>query len=186
MEVDCAPKGSVVLRRAVAGSGDAERISTFGAKAFIDTFLVEFQVPYPEADLKVYMEESYAASTFEKWLNDPKFEVWVADAPDGSVAGYCASGPCTLPHEEVTEANGELYKLYLGTSYFGTGLAQALYDRADEFLKTAYKGPRYLSVWSENIRAQRFYQRQGYEFLSEYEYPVGAHRDREFIFRSKD
>ena len=46
-------------------------------------------------------------------------------------------------------------------------------------------GPRtlWLSVWSENYGAQRFYARYGFEFAGEYEFLVGAQRDREFMYR---
>ena len=46
-------------------------------------------------------------------------------------------------------------------------------------------GPRtlWLSVWSENFGAQRFYARYGFEFMAEYEFIVGQQRDREFMYR---
>jgi len=182
MEVDCGDRGIVAVRRAVANSEDAAKVAKFGYEAFIATFVTEFAIPYPESDLKTYMEESYSTEKFESWIADPKYDLWVANAADGTVVGYSASGPCTLPHPDVTESNGELYKLYIDPSYFRTGLAQALYDRADEFLSTTYSGSKFLSVWSENLRAQKFYQKQGYSFLAEYEYPVGTQRDREFIY----
>ena len=46
-------------------------------------------------------------------------------------------------------------------------------------------GPRtlWLSVWSENPGAQRFYARYGFAFAGEYAFIVGAQRDREFMYR---
>ncbi len=46
-------------------------------------------------------------------------------------------------------------------------------------------GPRalWISVWSENHGAQRFYARHGFLKVGEYEFPVGRVRDREFILR---
>ncbi len=43
--------------------------------------------------------------------------------------------------------------------------------------------PIYIGVWSENYRAQRFYQRRGFEWCGEYLYVVGDARDREWILR---
>ena len=46
-------------------------------------------------------------------------------------------------------------------------------------------GPQaiWIGVWSENLGAQRFYARHGYEKVGEYLYPVGEARDLEFILR---
>ena len=38
-------------------------------------------------------------------------------------------------------------------------------------------------VWSGNLKAQKLYQAHGFEKAGEYEYPVGAWRDHEFILR---
>jgi ribosomal protein S18 acetylase RimI-like enzyme len=46
-------------------------------------------------------------------------------------------------------------------------------------------GPRalWVSVWSENDGAQRFYGRYGFAFAGEYAFIVGQQRDREFMYR---
>jgi len=185
--------GGETVRIRRAKSSDAERVAAFGAKAFVRTFVEEFKIPYPEQELKRYLDESYDKNVFESWISSSKHCLWVAelvgdDKDDCTIAGYCAAGPCTLPHGDVSAENGELYKLYIDPAFFGSSLAQALFSLAETFLKSGvYSGKlRYLSVWSENIRAQKFYERNGYGFLSEYEYPVGDHRDREFIYRSKE
>jgi RimJ/RimL family protein N-acetyltransferase len=38
-------------------------------------------------------------------------------------------------------------------------------------------------VWSENLGAQRFYARHGFERVGTYAFPVGRVRDLEFILR---
>jgi ribosomal protein S18 acetylase RimI-like enzyme len=41
----------------------------------------------------------------------------------------------------------------------------------------------YLSVWENNHRAQRFYQRYGFKHLGEHKFMVGNSADRDFIWR---
>ena len=41
----------------------------------------------------------------------------------------------------------------------------------------------WISVWSENFGAQRFYARHGFAKVAEYEFPVGRQRDIEFMYR---
>ena len=41
----------------------------------------------------------------------------------------------------------------------------------------------YLGVYAENHAAQRFYQRHGFQKVGDYLFPVGRHRDLEFIYK---
>jgi ribosomal protein S18 acetylase RimI-like enzyme len=63
----------------------------------------------------------------------------------------------------------------------GGGWGGKLCQAALEWLEC--DGPRtlWISVWSENLGAQRFYARHGFEKAGEYEFPVGRVRDHEFV-----
>ena len=44
-------------------------------------------------------------------------------------------------------------------------------------------GPLWIGVWSGNLKAQKLYAAHGFEKAGEYQYPVGAWMDDEFILR---
>ena len=107
---------------------------------------------------------------------------WLAER-DGRAIGYAQAGRCGLPHAEVRPEDGEVKRLYLRGDAQNGGAGRALMDAMLTWLLA--DGPRtlWLSVWSENYGAQRFYARYGFEFAGEYEFLVGAQRDREFMYR---
>jgi RimJ/RimL family protein N-acetyltransferase len=43
----------------------------------------------------------------------------------------------------------------------------------------------YLSVFTDNIRAQRFYARYGFEPVGTYAFMVGTHADEDIIMRAR-
>jgi ribosomal protein S18 acetylase RimI-like enzyme len=43
----------------------------------------------------------------------------------------------------------------------------------------------YLSVFTDNLRAQRFYERYGFEAVGRYDFMVGTHADEDIIMRLK-
>ncbi|RYE91924.1 MAG: GNAT family N-acetyltransferase, partial [Myxococcales bacterium] len=73
--------------------------------------------------------------------------------------------------------------LYVDQAAQGLGLGKEMLERALGWLEQRAPGPLWLGVWSGNLRAQRLYERYGFGKVGEYDFPVGAWRDREFIFR---
>lgn len=168
---------TTTIRRATPA--DAVLLSELGTATFIETF----GHLYTPEDLQAFLDESHTEAAYAKVLaEDAPYALWLAER-DGRAIGYAQAGPCTLPHADVQSNDGEIKRLYLRGEAQGDGSGRALMDAAMAWLLAG--GPRtlWLSVWSENFGAQRFYARYGFEFASEYHFIVGEQRDREFIYR---
>lgn len=168
----------LVIRR--AGPDDAAALAEVGAATFIESF-GHLYVP---ADLQAFLEESHSVDAYAQALANPEYALWIAER-DGVAIGYAQAGPCGLPHADARPVDGELKRLYLLKGEQNAGIGQALFDQAMAWLQRT--GPRtlWISVWSENFGAQRFYRRHGFEFAGEYAFIVGAQRDREFMYRRR-
>ena len=164
------------IRRATAA--DADLLAALGAGTFVETF----GHLYAPADLQAFLDESHTPAAYAKVLANPDYALWIAER-DGQAIGYAQAGPCGLPHAEVQPTDGELKRLYVRAGIQGGGTGRALMDAAMDWLLRDGPRPLWISVWSENTGAQRFYARYGFEFAGEYQFPVGAQRDREFMFR---
>ena len=169
------------IRRATVE--DAPTLAELGAATFVESF---GQLYVPQ-DLEAFLDESHSVAAYEKALANPGYALWLAERPgqEGKLhaIGYAQAGPCGLPHEDVNPGDGELKRLYLLKSEQNGGVGLALLEQALAWLERG--GPRtlWISVWSENLGAQRFYGRHGFEFAGEYAFIVGEQRDREFMFR---
>ncbi|MFC3077118.1 GNAT family N-acetyltransferase [Phenylobacterium terrae] len=165
-----------IIRR--AGPAEAPRLAELGAATFSETFAHL----YPPEDLAAFLAETHTPSAHAAILADARQAVWVALAGEEPV-GYAHAGPCELPHPEVTARCLELKRLYVLKPWQGAGVAVRLMDAAMAWMQAAAPPAIYLGVWSENHRAQRFYARYGFGHAGEYEFPVGASRDREYIYK---
>ena len=167
---------AAAIRRAIPG--DAQALAELGATTFIESF---GQLYVPD-DLQAFLDESHTVEAYSKVLANPDYALWIAER-DGRAIGYAQAGRCGLPHADVKPEDGELKRLYLLKSEQNGGAGRALMDAAMAWLLR--DGPRtlWLSVWSENLGAQRFYARYGFGFVAEYEFIVGEQRDREFMYR---
>ena len=169
------------IRRATAE--DAAALAELGTATFIESF-GQLYVP---RDLQAFLEESHSVEAYAKVLANPHCALWIAERPaeDGTprAIGYAQAGPCGLPHDDAKPGDGELKRLYLLKSEQNGGVGRALFDQALAWLERDGPRPLWISVWSENLGAQRFYGRYGFEFAGEYAFIVGEQRDREFMFR---
>lgn len=165
-----------IIRR--AGVADAETLAELGARTFSETFAHL----YSTEDLNAFLTEAYGLERTRADLADPRKAQWLVEV-DGQAIGYALAGPCSLPHEDVTDACGELKRIYFLKGHQGGGLGKTLFAEVMSWLQT--EGPRtvWIGVWSENFGAQRFYARHGFDKVGEYGFPVGKTVDREFILR---
>ena len=159
-----------------ATPADAEALAELGARTFTHTFGHLYQ----ESDLDLFLQ-NHSPENWHKELNDPAFEIRVAEQ-DGAMVGYIKLGPPHLPFEPSGEA-AELRQLYVVEDVKGQGVADALMhwvidrarDRRADFL--------YLSVFTENHRARRFYEKYGFEPEGTYAFMVGSHADEDIVMR---
>lgn len=166
----------------LATPDDVDALARLKLETFRQTFLEDFAVPYPPADLAVFEADAYGRDHVAGELADDARRTWVA-ASDGELLGYVHVGPTKLPHPEAAPHHGELYQLYVRREAQGMKLGGRLLALALDHLTAQLPGPIWLGVWSGNLRAQAIYAACGFSKVGEYQFPVGAWRDHEFIFR---
>eukprot|EP00047_Mylnosiga_fluctuans_P016150 m.52239 g.52239 ORF g.52239 m.52239 type:complete len:194 (-) comp6364_c0_seq1:195-776(-) len=173
---------SLSLRRAVPA--EAAALSALKIKAFRETFYDGgFRIPYPPAELEKFLNEGYTPDKVLEELKETQHATWVVATEDGTLVAYAHAGPAKLPHADVRETHGELYQLYVLDTHQALGLGRQLLDASLAWLRASFSGPRWLGVWSGNIRAQNVYAKRGFVKVGEYGFAVGTHLDLEHIMR---
>jgi len=149
---------------------------------FDERFTETFGHLYAPEDLSFFLS-GFAVEDWERELGDPAFAFRIVEE-DGRLAGYAKLGPVSLP---VTPAGSaaELSQLYLRKAWHGAGVAQALMDWTLEAARRRGAAELYLSVFTDNHRARRFYARYGFEEVGPYIFMVGKHEDDDLILRAK-
>ena len=155
---------------------DAAAIDRIFDTSFCDTFAHLYK---PE-DLDMFMS-SFSIADWERQLRDTAFSFRLAET-DGEPIGYLKLGPMKLPLEPQGPAI-LLDQLYILKEHHGSGIAHALMDWSlDQAAKRAAR-EMYLTVYTDNHRARRFYDRYGFEAVGRYEFMVGNHADEDIIMR---
>lgn len=166
--------GPLIIRP--ASSDDAEALSAVGRATFTETF----GHLYKPEDLSAFLKTSHSPAAYRRGLAEGGAG-WLVLSEDGPVVGYAMVGPCGLPVDPMPPRAGELSRLYLTRAVQGGGRGTKLLAIALEWLEQRFDHV-YLSVYSENLGAQRLYARHGFTKVADYKYMVGQHADDEFIY----
>jgi len=155
---------------------DAEALSALGTATFTDTFGHLYQ-PH---DLQIFLQ-NHSPEGWARELADPAFAVRVAEL-DGRMVGFAKLGPPHLPFEPRGEA-AELRQLYVLEEVKGQGVAHALIEWVIDRARDRRADHLYLSVFTDNHRARRFYEKYGFEPEGTYAFMVGNHADEDIVMR---
>ncbi len=165
---------SIIYRTATAE--DAGALAELGEA----TFTATFGHLYRPEDLAIFLQ-NHSLENWAKELGDPAFAVRVAEV-DGEMVGYAKLGPPHLPFEPRGEA-AELRQLYVLEEMKGQGVAQTLIEWVIERARELRADHLYLSVFTDNHRARRFYEKFGFEPEGTYAFMVGTHADEDIVMR---
>jgi ribosomal protein S18 acetylase RimI-like enzyme len=137
---------------------------------------------YSAEDLALHFERGYTEAVLAKDLANPDVRYRVAE-DDGTLVGLIKIGfNPKLDYDAGNQQIVELDKLYLLPVYKGAGVAQALTDWAIGEAIAADGDAMLLSVYSDNPRAQRFYEKNGFAWVADTFFMVGNQRDDEYLY----
>jgi GNAT superfamily N-acetyltransferase len=155
---------------------DATAIDALFRASFSETFAHL----YDPADLAAFFAQ-FSSEAWRDELADPDFAFRLAEEGAG-LAGYAKISSLSLPVEPAGPAL-ELRQLYVATPWHGAGIAPVLMDWV--LAQAHARGARalYLTVFTGNVRARRFYARYGFEEVGPYAFMVGNQADEDLIMR---
>ena len=151
-------------------------------RVFRASFCDTFAHLYRPQDLTAFLAK-FTNRAWTEEITDLRYAFRLAE-DDGEAVGYVKLGPSSLP----VQANGpsiELRQLYVLSSHLGTGVGAELTDWALAEARRRGVEELYLTVYTDNHRARRFYARYGFEELGPYAFMVGEQADEDIIMRLK-
>ena len=159
-----------------ASPADAAALAELGATSFTQTF----GHLYAPADLDLFLA-NHSETAWRAELDDERFAIRLAE-DDGAAVGYAKLGPPQLPFTPRERAV-ELRQLYVLAPWHGAGVAATLTDWVIAAARDLGAEALFLSVFTDNHRARRFYDRYGFEAVGTYAFMVGTQADEDIVMR---
>lgn len=164
-------------RYADAVPADGAELAAMAAASFTETF----GDLYAAADLAAFLDAAFGSKGLPAHLSDPAYRVRIARI-GGAIVGYAKLGPVMFPGDWPADAI-ELHQLYLLAGAQGCGIGDALMAWALAAARESGANEMILSVFVDNHRARRFYERHGFAEIGRYAFMVGDHEDDDRIMR---
>lgn len=139
----------------------------------------------PDADLEVFMAANYSAPAMIAELKDPEKLTLVARTEDGdAIVGIIqlvrGQAHACLGGEAVDSCC--LQRLYVDPLVHGKGVGTRLICALEERARAEGFKQIWLTVWEENPKAHRLYERLGYAKAGETGFWLGTLRQNDWVY----
>ncbi|WP_374942573.1 GNAT family N-acetyltransferase [Sphingomonas sp.] len=162
-----------------ARPADGPLLDAMARRIWVETF----QHSCSAGDMALYLDGAYGSrGTLLRDLADHAHRFHLALAGE-AIAAYAKLSPLWLDEAIVGAHAVQLSQLYVATPWHGAGIAQALMAWVIDTARRADAASLVLTVWEENARARRFYERYGFVQVGDYAFQTGRQVDRDLIMR---
>lgn len=159
---------------------DLPALREIAIRTQVDTFGA-FNTP---ANMQAYLDSAYNLENLRRELDEPGSKNYLA-LEDGRLAGFMR----LRVTDEVTHLLGsntlELQRLYIDTTLKGKGIGSVLMKEALAYAASKPFDWIWLGVWEQNVAAQAFYTRWGFERFSEHIFQMGDDPQTDWLLKRK-
>ena len=154
-----------------AGPKDAATLAAIGAATFLEAFCEFIHGP----DLILHLQRQHNSDVYRAYLQDPepRTAAWLAlHETTQAPIGYALTCPPDLP-VPTTERDVELKRIYVFSTFHGTGVATALEEAAETHARKLGAPTLLLGTHQDNERAAGFYAKRGYRMIGRRPFQIG-------------
>jgi ribosomal protein S18 acetylase RimI-like enzyme len=161
---------------------DAEKLTPLAIKIFNDTF-ADNPLNQPE-DMDEYISEAFSFEQTRSELADENSIFFIAET-DGEMIGYAKLQKHSKEDCISDENPIELQRLYVAHGFHGRGVAAKIMETCFEESKRQNFQTIWLGVWEYNYRAQKFYEKLGFQKVGNHIFMLGKDAQTDLIMEKK-
>jgi len=159
-------------------TSDVKTLQTIGKQTFFETFAAD----NAEEDMNEYLEKNFTVEKITKELNNPESTFFIA-WQDTDAIGYLKLNTGAAQTELQDDTALEIERIYIKSDYQGKKIGQILYDKALETANAQHKKSIWLGVWEENLRAIKFYEKNGFVAFDKHIFKMGNDEQTDIMMR---
>lgn len=157
---------------------DLESLKDLSRLTFVETYGSE----NTEENMRDYLGNEFSSEKLTKELTDQNVEFYFAEL-NGKLIGYLKLNVGQSQTEIKDEDGLEIERIYVIKEFHGKKVGQALCNKAIELAKERNLQYVWLGVWTENPRAIRFYEKNGFVVFDKHTFMLGDDAQTDFMMK---
>lgn len=153
-------------------------LQEIGRKTFSETFSEN----NTEESMNDYLETSFSMEKLISELNDENSEFYFAKLND-EVIGYLKFNIGSSQTEIKSDNALEIERIYVSKDFHGKKVGQILYEKAIEIASQKKVDYVWLGVWENNLRAIKFYQKNGFVEFDKHIFRLGNEEQTDIMMK---
>lgn len=168
----------------VAAPADAHRVAQVAAS----TFPLACPPGTRPEDIEQFISNVLSAEHFESYIADATRAVLIDETADADVMGYAMLVSRTPTDPDIRAALShepamEISKLYVQPTQHGSGAAGRLMSSSLNHARDSGCAAAWLGVNQQNVRAQKFYAKHGFEIVGTKTFVVGVQTHDDYVMQ---
>lgn len=147
-----------------------------------ETFYETFAAHNSEEQIQQYLRESFSLEKLNRELSNANSQFFIAYEAEDPV-GYLKINSGKAQTELQDEDSLEIERIYVKSSHHGKKVGQLLYDKALQVAVQTQKKYLWLGVWEKNLRAVRFYQKNGFIEFDQHIFRMGNDEQTDLMMK---
>jgi len=148
------------------------------------TFYEAFSKENTKEDMAKYLEEVFSLERLTAEFNNKNSEFYFA-VLDHDTIGYLKLN-YGQSQTELKEGTGlEIERIYILPDFHGKRVGQLLYEKAIEIAKKLNAEYIWLGVWEKNLKAIRFYKKNGFVEFDKHIFMLGNDKQTDIMMKLK-
>lgn len=161
---------------------DAEMMAALASRTFWDAF--HKHPKNAPQDMADYMSKAFNLEQIQTEINDEN-NIFLLAEIENSPAGYAKLVIGSIEEPIIASKPIELSRLYAEQAFIGKGIGQKLMDECFIIAEKLECDVMWLGVWEYNPRAQRFYEKQGFEVVGQHIFQLGTDAQTDLLMVRK-
>lgn len=136
------------------------------------------------ANLQAFYDDSYNLEKFKAEFAESGAQLYVA-LDDLKIIGFLRLRLNAEVDHHLGKNHIELQRLYIHRDYQGGNVSKLLMDQALKYATEKKMEWIWLGVWEKNFRAQKFYNKWGFERFGEHTFQMGDDPQIDWLLRKQ-
>lgn len=168
--------GEVEIKKVMLN--DIEQLQKISRQTFSETF----SAGNTEENMEMYLDKEFSLEKLSAELNDKNAEFYFA-TENNKVIGYLKLNFGQSQTELKDNKALEIERIYVLKEFYGKKVGQLLYDRAIQIARQKNADYIWLGVWEENLRAIRFYKKNGFVEFDKHIFRLGNDEQTDIMMK---